>query len=123
MPYELSRLVFGAGCGIRLYRFLIIAFLSASHCGKTHTGTKLYATVSIGPSLCERSGNGMLVKLAELEPSNHPVNWNHILKDSGSCEFRMYLLRSNLLSHLCVQSPFSFQEVGVILSEEDVLRV
>ena len=28
---SLSHLVFGAGCGIRLYRFLIIAFLSAQY--------------------------------------------------------------------------------------------
>ena len=36
----LSHLVFGAGCGIRLYRFLIIAFLSKIPTKKNTSGNR-----------------------------------------------------------------------------------
>ena len=43
---SLSRLVFRAGCGIRLYRFLIIAFLATLNMAKTNT-SGAFRTISI----------------------------------------------------------------------------
>ena len=49
MYVSLFHLVFGAGCGIRLYRFLIIAFLSTFHtkCGRRVSRERMANTANM----------------------------------------------------------------------------
>ena len=98
---SLSQLVFGAGCGVRLYRFLIIAFLSTyTKCGWMHDQRNKMSKLLIGP----RQANLLLIAYASSEGSGEPAHPRSLARTFAARSYKQWVKR-NLQTESQIPGP------------------